>query len=143
MAIVPTHFVWQRERSEHHSGAQRQYSETDHTRIPRGPLASPVSCALCKRDSRLDQGSSSFAPFRGSSEQTPNHVFPQPFTSPLSLEVTPPRAAASRQKSVETRIKAQHTSCCCPEEVRGRYHLHRRLIFSHSVKSGHINTVIW
>ncbi|KAK7905232.1 hypothetical protein WMY93_017839 [Mugilogobius chulae] len=55
MAIVPCHFVWQRERLEHHSGAQRQYTHRDHTPIPRGPTASPVSCDLCSRSSKLDQ----------------------------------------------------------------------------------------
>lgn len=117
MAIVPSHFVWQRERSEHHSGAQRQYGDRDHTRVPRGPSASPVSCALCRCGTRL--GSSSLP--RGSSAQTPNHSFPHPFTSTLSLESTPPRATASRRKTLETKSQAQHSSCCCAEEVPRKY----------------------
>ncbi|XP_051251883.1 speedy protein A [Dicentrarchus labrax] len=115
MAIVPSHFVWQRERSEHHSGAQRQYGDQDHARFPRGPLASPVSCALCNHGTRLDQGPGSSYPSRGSSAQNP--AFPHPFTPTLSLVTTPPRAAASRRKAVETKIQAQHSSCCCVEEV--------------------------
>ncbi|XP_044021893.1 speedy protein A isoform X2 [Siniperca chuatsi] len=120
MAIVPSHFVWQRERSEHHSGAQRQYGDRDHTRIPRGPSASPVSCALCNRGTRLDQGPGFSSVSRCSSAQTPNPAFPHPFTSMLSLETTPPRAAASRRKAVETKSQAQHSSCCCAEEVPSR-----------------------
>lgn len=122
MAIVPSHFMWQRERSEHHSGAQRQYGDRNHTRVPRGPSASPVSCALCHRGTSLDQGpGSSFLP-RGSSAQTPNHSFPHPFTSTLSLETTPPRDAACRRKVVETKSQAQHSSCCCAEKVPSKYH---------------------
>ncbi|XP_037603257.1 speedy protein A [Sebastes umbrosus] len=117
MAIVSSHSVWQRERSEHHSGAQRQYEHRDHTRIPRGPSASPVSCALCNRGAGVDRGQGSSSPSRGSSAQTPNPAFPHPFTSTLSLEVTPPRAAASRRKAAETKIQAQHSFCCCAEEV--------------------------
>uniref|UniRef100_A0A3Q3W3C4 Uncharacterized protein n=1 Tax=Mola mola TaxID=94237 RepID=A0A3Q3W3C4_MOLML len=79
MAIVPSHFVWQRERSEHHSGAQRQYG--DHPlAFPRGPSASPVSCVFCNSGSTLKLGwdSSSFSTF----------------TSTLTLEMTPPGAAS-------------------------------------------------
>ncbi|XP_049452795.1 speedy protein A [Epinephelus fuscoguttatus] len=118
MAIVSSHFVWQRERLEHHSGAQRQYADRDFTRIPRGPSASPVSCTLCNRGSGLDIGPGSSSLSRGSSAQSPNLALPHPFTSPLSLELTPPRAAASRRKTVETKSQAQHSSCCCAGEVR-------------------------
>ncbi|XP_041810461.1 speedy protein A [Chelmon rostratus] len=107
MAIVPSHFVWQRARSEHHSGAQRQYGDT---RIPRGPSASPVPCALCNRGSSIDPSMCSSAP-------TPNPAFSQPYTSTLSLETTPPRAAAFRREALETKVQAQHSSCRCAEEV--------------------------
>lgn len=122
MAIVPSHFAWQRVRSEHHSGAQRQYGDRDHTRVPCGPSASPVSCALCHRGTRLDHGPGSASLPRSSSARTPNHSFPHPFTSTLSLESTPPRAAASRRKVVETKSQARHSSCCCAEEVPSEYH---------------------
>ncbi|KAM7404013.1 hypothetical protein PAMA_004434 [Pampus argenteus] len=116
MAIMPSHFVWQRERSEHHSGAQRQYGDRDQTRLPRGPAASPVLCALCDRSTRLDQGSGFSSPSRGSSAQTPNPSFSHPFASMLSLEKTPPRA--SHKKVVETKRKAQRSSCCADEVPR-------------------------
>ncbi|XP_042245077.1 speedy protein A isoform X1 [Thunnus maccoyii] len=112
MAIVPSHFVWQRERSEHHSGAQRQYGDRNQARIPRGPTASPVLCALCNRSTRLDQGPDFSFPSGGSPAQTP-----LPFASVLSLEKTPPRAVASHRKVVETKRQAQHSSCCCADEV--------------------------
>uniref|UniRef100_A0A3Q3VTX0 Uncharacterized protein n=1 Tax=Mola mola TaxID=94237 RepID=A0A3Q3VTX0_MOLML len=107
MAIVPSHFVWQRERSEHHSGAQRQYG--DHPlAFPRGPSASPVSCVFCNSGSTLKLGwdSSSFSTF----------------TSTLTLEMTPPGAAAARRKMVETSIQAQHSSCHYAAELPSRYH---------------------
>ncbi|XP_030574142.1 speedy protein A isoform X1 [Archocentrus centrarchus] len=67
MAIVSSHFVWQRQRSDHHGGAQRQYSDNDCVRFPRGPSASPVSCSLCKRGTRI--GHSSSPPSRSSAMQ--------------------------------------------------------------------------
>ncbi|KAI5622871.1 speedy protein A [Silurus asotus] len=53
MAIAPSHFIWQRERAAHHSGAQRQYRDREEIQIPRGPAASPEPCALCAKVSRL------------------------------------------------------------------------------------------
>lgn len=49
MAIVPSHFVWQRERAEHHSGAQRLYQNCEGILIPRGPSSSPEPCFLCAK----------------------------------------------------------------------------------------------
>lgn len=51
MAIVPSHFIWQRERAEHHSGAQRLYQNREEILIPRGPSASPEPCFLCAKTS--------------------------------------------------------------------------------------------
>ncbi|XP_069624455.1 speedy protein A [Ranitomeya imitator] len=51
MAIAPTHNIWQRDRSEHHSGALRTYS--DEFRIPRGPCATPQDCSLCGKKGQL------------------------------------------------------------------------------------------
>ncbi|XP_039993154.1 speedy protein A isoform X2 [Xiphias gladius] len=122
MAIVPSHFVWQRERSEHHSGAQRQYGDRDHAHIPRGPSASPVSCNLCNHGSRLDHGLSSPSPYRGSSAQTPNTTYPHPFATLLTLETTPPRATASCRKEVGMKSHMQQSSCCCAEGVPSKSH---------------------
>ncbi|XP_019940101.2 speedy protein A isoform X1 [Paralichthys olivaceus] len=116
MAIVPANFVWQRERSEHHSGAQRQYIDRDHIRIPRGPSASPVTCVLCQHSTRLDQDLGSPRPNRGSSAQSHNTAYPNPFTASLTLETTPLRAAASGRKAAETKSHIQ-SSCCCAEGV--------------------------
>ncbi|NWU94679.1 SPDYA protein, partial [Upupa epops] len=50
MAIAPTHYVWQRERSMHHSGAVRSYKEVQ---LPRGPSATPTACLLCGKKGRF------------------------------------------------------------------------------------------
>uniref|UniRef100_A0A3Q3FHM0 Speedy/RINGO cell cycle regulator family member A n=2 Tax=Kryptolebias marmoratus TaxID=37003 RepID=A0A3Q3FHM0_KRYMA len=112
MAIVSFHFVWQRQRSDHHSGAQRQYSDQGHVRFPRGPFASPVSCPLCSCGSRLHHISSSGR----SPPQAVDSAYPHPFTSALGLELTPVRSA------VEDKSKHQKSCCFCPEEVPSRYH---------------------
>ncbi|XP_049640647.1 speedy protein A [Suncus etruscus] len=51
MAIAPTHYIWQRERSVHHSGAVRNYNK-DEVQMPRGPSATPVDCSLCGQKGR-------------------------------------------------------------------------------------------
>ncbi|XP_035388994.1 speedy protein A [Electrophorus electricus] len=86
MAIVPSHFIWQRERAEHHSGAQRQYRDRDEVHGPRGPAASPEPCALCAKTSCLSSSSSSSSSL----------------LLPFSLEATPPKTQASRPISKKT-----------------------------------------
>lgn len=51
MAIAPTHYIWQRERSVHHSGALRNYD--DLVQLPRGPSATPTDCQLCGKKGRF------------------------------------------------------------------------------------------
>nr|XP_013011186.1 speedy protein A [Cavia porcellus] len=51
MAIAPTHYIWQRERSVHHSGAVRNYNR-EQVQLPRGPSATPVDCSLCGKKGR-------------------------------------------------------------------------------------------
>ncbi|XP_054101069.1 speedy protein A isoform X3 [Callithrix jacchus] len=61
MAIAPTHYIWQRERSVHHSGAVRNYNR-DEVQLPRGPSATPLDCSVCGkkgRDVRLGLSASS------------------------------------------------------------------------------------
>lgn len=132
MAIVPSHFVWKRVRSEHHSGAQRQYGDQEHTAFPRGPSASPLSCALCNRGTRLHQGPGFSSPSRGPSAQSSSPAFPHPFTSILSLEMTPPRASLG--KTVETKIQAQHSSSCCVDEVPSRYYVNTCISYVNQCK---------
>ncbi|KAM4625920.1 speedy protein A [Polymixia lowei] len=107
IAIMPSHFVWQRDRAQHHSGAQRQYGERDRACVPRGPSASPAPCALCDHSTRLGRG------------VTPSPTSPLPFACSLSLETTPHRATVSCRKAGKTKgqAQAQHSLCCSAEEV--------------------------
>ncbi|XP_077345572.1 speedy protein A-like [Lithobates pipiens] len=52
MAIAPAHYIWQRERSEQHSGAVRNYNP-DESNFPRGPSATPPDCFVCGKKGRL------------------------------------------------------------------------------------------
>uniref|UniRef100_A0A665V8M7 Speedy/RINGO cell cycle regulator family member A n=1 Tax=Echeneis naucrates TaxID=173247 RepID=A0A665V8M7_ECHNA len=122
MAIVPSHSVWLRERSEHHSGARRHYGNRDDVNIPRGPSASPVYCALCNCSGRLRQGLGSSSPCKGFSVQTQNNTYPDPFPSFQTTETTPPRDRALYRKRVGTKSPMQYSSCCCTEEVLSKYH---------------------
>ncbi|KAJ8289594.1 hypothetical protein GJAV_G00003120 [Gymnothorax javanicus] len=141
MAIVPSHFLWQRERAEHHSGAQRQYGDRDEVRMPRGPSASPTHCILCNKQSaclqpRLSSDSSSgsslcllcinqgtrqntaLPPSSSSSSPSSASSSPMPFPGSLSLEKTPPRGAAP--KKLCRRSKAQRTCSCTGTSTRRR-----------------------
>ncbi|XP_015240827.1 PREDICTED: speedy protein A [Cyprinodon variegatus] len=93
MAIVPSHIVWQRQRSVHHSGALRQYTAQGAVRLPRGPSASPLSCALCISGSRLHHISSS----RPAAQTTSNSSL-NPFAPAFTFELTPPRTAKAEEK---------------------------------------------
>lgn len=118
MAIMSLHFVWQRQRSDHHSGAQRQYSDPGQVRFPRGPFASPVSCSLCNRVTRLLHISSS----SGAPPQAVDSTYPHLFTSALGLEFTPVRIPASHRNTVKDTSGQHKPCCCCPEEVPSTYH---------------------
>ncbi|XP_068009782.1 speedy protein A [Melanerpes formicivorus] len=52
MAIAPTHYVWQRQRSARHSGAVRSYHSAE-AQLPRGPSATPAACRLCGKKGRF------------------------------------------------------------------------------------------
>uniref|UniRef100_A0A3Q1FAE2 Speedy/RINGO cell cycle regulator family member A n=1 Tax=Acanthochromis polyacanthus TaxID=80966 RepID=A0A3Q1FAE2_9TELE len=117
MAIVSSHFVWQRQRSYHHSGAQRLYTDQDNSSFPRGPFASPLSCALCAHGKKVHHGPVTSSTSRGSSVQTSDGAYPHLFASALSLEVTPPKAAASLCKKVENKSQLWHSCCSCPNEM--------------------------
>ncbi|KAL4648962.1 speedy protein A-like [Arapaima gigas] len=101
MAIVPSHFVWQRERAEHHSGAQRQYRDRGEPQIPRGPSASPVTCFLCAREGPcINMGlpsSSSHSTSCSLSCCSSSSSSPLPFALCLTLEVSPPRNRVPEQ----------------------------------------------
>lgn len=118
MAIESSHLVWQRQRSSHHSGALRQYTSQDRKRVLRGPSASPVSCFLCHRGSKLHHNPVSSSTSRVSSEQP----VPQPFTSALSLEFTPPRMVASQKKARKTKSQTCDSFCLCPEQPPSGYY---------------------
>ncbi|XP_051503143.1 speedy protein A-like [Myxocyprinus asiaticus] len=92
MAIVPSHFIWQRERSEHHSGAQRQDRNREEILIPRGPSGSPETCSLCAK-------TSSHPPHRPSSASTRSSSVP--------LETNPQKSQTSCRSSKMS--KAQGT----------------------------------
>ncbi|XP_049597171.1 speedy protein A isoform X2 [Syngnathus scovelli] len=94
MAIMPSHFVWKRERSEEHSGAHRK---TDKVSFPRGPSASPVPCIRCNRKSAFSQR---LQISRSLSLPSCKNKISQ--STPLSLEKTPPPIATCRETSDQT-----------------------------------------
>lgn len=100
MAISPSHSLWQRERLEHHSGAQRHYGDHSLT-FPRGPSASPVVCTLCNHGSVSAKGSGSSISCSTSKENL-NPVFLNRSTAKMGSKKTFPRAA-------------NHPSCCTAE----------------------------
>ncbi|KAM4042439.1 speedy protein A [Anomaloglossus baeobatrachus] len=78
MAIAPTHYIWQRERTESHSGALRTYSNGEFC-VPRGPCATPQDCSLCgKKGQHVGVGLSDSSSSSSSSSDTTmsEHVAP-------------------------------------------------------------------
>lgn len=86
MAIWPSHFVWQRERSEKHSGAQRRYGDKTFS-LSRNRMASQAPCSLCDRMSTAGQQS-------GSSLDP--GISPEVSTPLLAMELTPPSDEARK-----------------------------------------------
>ncbi|GFN97042.1 speedy protein a [Plakobranchus ocellatus] len=59
MNIDPQHFLWKRERLQHHGGAIRNYMKDENDDIPRDPMGTPRKCAECSSyDSQYDSASS-------------------------------------------------------------------------------------
>ncbi|XP_048106289.1 LOW QUALITY PROTEIN: speedy protein A [Alosa alosa] len=134
MAIVPTHFIWQRVRAEHHSGAQRQYRDRDEVHLPRGPSAgSPEPCGLCAKSAALpprprptsSSSSSSSSSCCFDDDSSANHNSPAvssssplPFSLSLSLESTPPPPPArGRVPARPSRRNRQRRVClCCSQD---------------------------
>lgn len=82
MAIAPTHYIWQRERSVHHSGAVRSYNRHE-VQLPRGPSATPADCSLCGRRGRyvrLGLSSASSSP-SDTAELEPHNSFSMNITA--------------------------------------------------------------
>ena len=58
MAIEPGHYIWTRERPEHHAGAFRNYMrDPDDDGYPRGPDLTPRHCDMCHKDTEYDSAS--------------------------------------------------------------------------------------
>lgn len=126
MAIWPSHFVWQRGRSEQHGGAQRRYGEKPFT-LPRGRTASRVPCALCNRIATVDQLVGPSLLPKISPVHSPE--LPDPFTPTLALEVTPPKAEATCKRATETEIQPQRLSRRFAEEVTSKCYVLCRKMF--------------
>ncbi|XP_061599891.1 speedy protein A [Cololabis saira] len=93
MAIAASHAAWQRQRFDHHSGAQRRYTDQGPACRPRGPSASRKACSLCNCGSSRHRSNVSFSAAMSSSAKTRDKTCNAPLPSAFSLELTPPRAA--------------------------------------------------
>ncbi|XP_063052261.1 uncharacterized protein LOC134446898 isoform X2 [Engraulis encrasicolus] len=133
MNMVPSHFIWQRVRAKHHSGAQRVYPDQYKVYIPRGPTASPPKpCSLCAEYAVLNasSSSSSSSPCCLSSNDcsSASSTTPLTFSLPISLESTPPPAASSLTTAGKTRSSSwlskrpkrqPQASICCSQDPAG------------------------
>ncbi|XP_060634297.2 speedy protein A [Anolis sagrei] len=82
MAIASTHYIWQRERSIHHSGATRN-NNRNGVQMPQGPNATPADCLLCGKKTRSIRLGLSSSSSNGSLEMTEEHI-PQGMEDSLS-----------------------------------------------------------
>ncbi|KAM6912789.1 speedy protein A [Xenentodon cancila] len=114
MAIAASHVVWQRQRSSHHSGAQRKYSDRGLVSFPRGPSAPPHACSLCNCGSSLHHSAVLFSASLSSSSPTPDNTCTVPLPSAFSLELTPPfysRAAETKSQASPANFLREASSC--------------------------------
>ena len=72
MGIEPDHYIWKRNRPEHHAGAIRAYMhDPDDDGYPRGPYATPRTCFECDiADSQYDSASPASVSWYVSSDET-------------------------------------------------------------------------
>ncbi|XP_062980233.1 speedy protein A [Elgaria multicarinata webbii] len=73
MAIASTHYIWQRERSLHHSGAIRNNGRAE-VQLPRGPNATPADCLLCGKKRRFIRLGLSSSSSNGTLEIMEQHI---------------------------------------------------------------------
>ncbi|XP_008054189.1 speedy protein A isoform X2 [Carlito syrichta] len=112
MAIAPTHYIWQRERSVHHSGAVRNYNR-DEVQLPRGPSATPVDCSLCGKKGRYVRlGLSSSSSSSGDVAEVMERRSQESHSS-LSMDVTaaPPADGCSQVANDHQSNKGKETNC--------------------------------
>ncbi|XP_077431748.1 speedy protein A [Vanacampus margaritifer] len=112
MAIMPSHYVWKRERSEQHSGAQRYGGGCP----PCGHSASPVPCTHCNRKSTFSQRMRR-SPISRSSHVPRHNTLT--LSTQMSLEKTPPNVIGTRWGGIVTSDQTQHSSGC--QEVPGNW----------------------
>lgn len=118
MAICPSHFAWQRERSEKHSGAQRRYGDKTFS-LPRNRTASQAPCSLCDRISTASQQSGSSLDPR---------ISPEVSTQLLAVELTPPGDEARKM------LPRRRVSRCSVEDFQASSRC--RKVSSRIVKRG-------
>ncbi|CAL8271613.1 unnamed protein product [Merluccius merluccius] len=116
IAIKPSHFLWQRERAEHHSGARRHYGERDQVCMPRGPSVAPAPCTLCGHGAKRCRSLVLFSTSSSSSTATTPSL-----DSPLQLELeaTPAKDKPSSRKAYKAR--ARRSACIRSEDPPSKF----------------------
>ncbi|XP_015712394.1 speedy protein A isoform X2 [Coturnix japonica] len=112
MAIAPTHYIWQRERSVYHSGAIRNYNK-DEAQLPRGPNNSPIPCYLCGKKGRFVRlGLSSSSSSSTSSVEVAELCSPQDLKDTFATEkmlVDSPASSAQDCQSLSSKRRRDNT----------------------------------
>ncbi|KAM6221124.1 speedy protein A [Rhynchocyon petersi] len=110
MAIAPTHYIWQRERSVHHSGAVRNYNR-EEIHLPRGPSATPLDCSLCGKKGRyLRLGlSSSSSSSSGTGEVMEKHFQESHNSLSVDTVVGPPQTCSYSPVAKDHQSKKETT----------------------------------
>ncbi|XP_028580286.2 speedy protein A isoform X1 [Podarcis muralis] len=116
MAIASTHYIWQRERSIHHSGATRNNSR-DGVQFPRGPNATPTDCLLCGKKTRYIRLGLSSSSSNGTLEMMEQHI-PQGLHDSLPAGKIPePSLHCYSQDCKHLPNKGRKSSCTCQDKA--------------------------